>query len=135
MNSIATLSGTYEGSGTWHDAAGTSSAYRITQTNLATDNGFDVTFRHDFDDGSVVEARFNMIWIAPFVFRVDVSGTPIGNGYVFDDYCHYHMKVGEAFVEASYRSSGDDLEVYGSSTRNAEGKYIAWRETLRRASA
>lgn len=135
MNNIETLAGTYEGSGTWHDAAGSSGAYRIKQTNVVTDVGFDVSFRHNFDDGSVVEASFKMVWIAPFVFRVDVAGTPIGNGYVFSGYCHYHMKVGESFVEASYRASGDGLDVYGSSTRNAAGHYIAWTESLRRVPA
>ena len=91
-------------------------------------------FRHDFEDGSVVEARFNMIWIAPSIFRVDAAGSPLGHGYVFDSYCHYHLKVGEAIVEASYRGTGNGLEVHGSSTRNADGNYIAWRETLRQTS-
>lgn len=135
VTSIETLIGTYEGSGTWHDAAGASAAYTITQTNVVTNLGFDVTFRHDFEDGSVVEARFNMIWIAASIFRVEAAGSPLGHGYVFDSYCHYHLKVGEAFVEASYRGSGNDLEVHGSSTRNANGNYIAWKETLRRTSA
>lgn len=134
VNTITTLSGTYEGSGSWHDAAGKSAGYRIRQTNVTTDHGFTVTFKHDFDDGSVVEASFDMVWIAPFVFRLDMAGTPVGNGYVFEGYCHYHMKVGEAFVEASYRADGDRVEVYGSSTKNVEGNYIAWRERLRRAS-
>ena len=42
------------------------------------------------------------------------------------------MKIGDKFVEASYRASGDELEVFGSSTSNAEGNYIAWTERLRR---
>ena len=132
VNTIDRISGTYAGAGTWHDAAGQSMAYRVVQTNRATEHGFDVSFTHDFDDGSVVNARFNMTWVAPFLFRVDVGGSPVGNGYLFDDYCHYHMKVGGAFVEASYRSMGDELEVYGSSTKNAAGQYIAWKEALRR---
>ncbi|PYR49705.1 MAG: hypothetical protein DMF89_11855 [Acidobacteria bacterium] len=136
-HAIDPFSGTFKGDGTWHDAAGKSSSYRVVQTNAATSDGFDVTFRHDFDDGSVVDARFAMTWIAPHVFRLEVPGAPggngpIGNGYVFGGYCHYHMRVGESFVEASYRATGDALEVFGSSTRNAEGLYIAWRETLRR---
>ena len=74
-----------------------------------------------------------MIWIAPNLFRVETGGLAIGNGYVFDGYCHYHMTPGGAFVEASYRATGEDLEVFGSSSRNAEGNYIAWTETLRRS--
>jgi hypothetical protein len=73
-----------------------------------------------------------MIWIAPNLFRLEAGGAAIGNGYVFDGYCHYHMNPGGAFVEASYRAAGEQLEVFGSSSRNAEGNYIAWTETLRR---
>jgi hypothetical protein len=124
--------GRYEGSGTWYDAAGKSLGYRIAQVNRPTDQGFEIVFKHDFDDGSAGEARLTMVWIAPYLLRVDTSGRPIGNGYCFADYCHYHLKVGGAFVEASYRILADGLEVYGSSSRNAEGLYIAWHETLRR---
>lgn len=135
MNSIERFVGTYEGIGTWHDSAGKSSAYKVQQTTRSTSNGFEIAFKHDFDDGTVTEARFNMTWVAPHIFRVDVSGTPVGHGYVFDTSCHYHLKIGEAFVEASYRASADAVEVFGSSTRNADGNYIAWRETVRRLAA
>ena len=135
VNTIERIIGTYEGSGTWHDSTGNSMAYRIRQTNTATACGFDVAFKHDFDDGSVVEARFSMTWIASFLFRVDVAGSPVGNGYSFDGYCHYHMNVGDAFVEASYRPTAEGLEVFGSSSRNADGNYISWKETLRRTAS
>ena len=135
MNNIERFLGTYEGAGTSHDSAGKSLAYRVQQTSLPTTNGFEIAFRHDFDDGTVTDARFNMTWVAPHIFRVDVSGTPVGHGYVFDTYCHYHLRIGEAFVEASYRSGADAVEVFGSSTKNADGNYIAWRETVRRRAA
>lgn len=135
VNTIERFAGVYEGTGTWHDAAGKSAAYRIQQTNLATADGFEVVFKHDFADGTVVDARFRMTWMAPNLFRVDVSGVAVGNGYIFDTYCHYHMKVGEAFVEVSYRSGAGGLEVFGSSTKNAEGHYVAWKETLPRTAA
>jgi hypothetical protein len=64
---------------------------------------------------------------------VDIGGKPLGNGYCFGDYCHYHIAAGPAIVEVGMRASGDALEVCGSSTKNAEGLYIAWRESLRRA--
>jgi hypothetical protein len=133
MKTIERFAGTYQGTGTWHDAVGKSSSYTVHQTNLETADGFDVTFKHDFEDGAVVEARFTMTWLTANLFRVDVSGHAVGNGYVFDGYCHYHMNVADRFVEASYRSSDDGLEVFGSSSKNAEGNYIAWRESLRRA--
>ena len=124
--------GTWEGTGAWHDSAGKSLGYRIRQTNAGSADGFEIAFKHDFDDGTVVDARFRMIWIAPNLFRVESNGAAIGNGYVFGGYCHYHLQPGAAFVEASYRTGGDHLEVFGSSSTNAEGNYIAWAETLRR---
>jgi hypothetical protein len=132
VNTLDRLAGTYEGTGEWHDSAGTSSTYTIRQTNLATTDGFEIAFKHDFADGAVVEARFTMMWVAPNIFRVSVAGAPVGHGYLFDDYCHYHLETGKAFVEASYRVGADAVEVFGSSTTNAEGNYIAWKEILRR---
>ena len=35
--------------------------------------------------------------------------------------------------EVDMRASDDVLEVCGSTTKNAEGLYIAWRESLRRS--
>ena len=66
------------------------------------------------------------------LFRVEISGAAVGNGDVFDECCHYHIATDRAFIEVSYRTSGDGLDVFGSSSRNAEGHFIAWRETLRR---
>lgn len=122
--------GTFAGRGTWYDAARKSGAYRIHQTTQLTPDGFEVAFKHDFDDGAVVEAKFSMTWSAPNLFRVDVAGAPVGNGYVFGPICHYHMKFGDKFVEVSYYSNGENLEVSGSSSTNAEGNYTAWKESL-----
>ena len=132
MTRLPGLIGTFDGTGTWYDAAGQSASYRIRQTNSETADGFDIAFTHDFDDGSVVEARFTMTWIAPNLFRVDVARAPVGNGYVFGDVCHYHMKFGDKFVEVSYHTGTSAVDVFGSSSTNAEGHYIAWKETLRR---
>jgi hypothetical protein len=130
---VTHLIGAYEGAGTWYDAARKSATYQIRQTNRATTDGFEVTFKHDFDDGSVVEATFGMTWLAPHLFRVEVAGSPVGNGYMFENVCHYHMKFGDTFVEVTYQSGGAELAVFGSSTTNAEGNYIAWREMLKRS--
>jgi len=129
---LQSLAGIYEGTGEWFDSSGKSSTYTVRQTNAATPDGFEIAFRHDFADGTVVDARFQMTWVAPRIFRVSTAGAPLGHGYLLDDYCHYHLETGKAFVEASYRITGGRVEVFGSSTKNAEGKYIAWRETLRR---
>jgi hypothetical protein len=79
----------------------------------------EIAFKHDFADGSVVDARFQMTWLAPHIFQVAVAGAPLGHGYVFGRYCHYHLETGKTFVEASYRW-------------DADGNYIAWKEILRR---
>jgi hypothetical protein len=129
------LIGTFDGSGEWYDSAGKSATYRIRQTNASTTDGFEVVFKHDFNDGTVVDARFQMTWIADNLFRVDMAGAPIGNGYVFGDVCHYHMKLGEKFVEVNYLAGVDSVVVFGSSSTNAEGHYIAWKETLRHAAS
>jgi hypothetical protein len=131
---VERLLGAFEGTGAWYDSAHKSAAYRIRQANRVTANGFQVTFRHDFDDGSVVEATFSMTWVASQLFRVDVAGASVGNGYTFDNVCHYHLKFGDKCVEVTYQSGGAEIAVFGSSTTNAEGNYIAWRETLHRLS-
>jgi hypothetical protein len=128
---LQSLAGIYEGTGEWFDSSGKSSTYTVRQTNAATPDGFEIAFKHDFADGTVVDARFQMTWVAPRIFRVSTAGAPLGHGYLLDDYCHYHLETGKAFVEASYRFNGGRVEVFGSSTKNAEGHYIAWRETLR----
>ena len=134
MTAIDGFVDTYEGQGEWHDSAGKSMTYVVREAARVTNDGFEIAFTHDFADSSVVDARFEMTWIAPYIFRVSVAGTAIGYGYVFDGYCHYHLETGKAFVEASYRFGGDTVEVFGSSTKNAEGNYIAWKEVLRRTS-
>lgn len=135
MTSVEGLLGAFDGSGAWYDSAGKSATYRITQINVSTADGFEVAFKHDFADATVVEARLTMTWIAASLFRVDVAGASVGNGYVFEKMCHYHMKFGDKFVEVSYVAGSDTVDVYGSSSSNAEGNYIAWKETLRRTAS
>jgi hypothetical protein len=132
VDTIERLAGIFQGTGVWHDSTANSLAYSVHQTNRATPGGFEITFKHDFADGTAVDARFEMTWIAPHIFRVDVSGQPVGHGYLFDAYCHYHLEIGDRFVEASYRTNDETVEVFGSSSRNADGNYIAWNEVLRR---
>ena len=131
MTVLESFVGTYEGSGEWFDSSGKSSTYSVRQTNSATPDGFEIAFKHDFADGTVVDARFQMTWVAPHIFRVSVAGASLGHGYLLDGYCHYHLETGQAFVEASYCITGDTIDDFGSSTKNAEGNYIAWKEVLR----
>ena len=54
-----------------------------------------IAFKHDFADGTVVDARFQMTWVAPHIFRVSVAGASLGYGYLLDGYCHYHLETGQ----------------------------------------
>jgi hypothetical protein len=133
-STLEKLEGMFHGQGVWHDALDQSMTYTVHQMTRATIDGFEIAFKHDFADGTVVDGRFQMTWVTAHLFRVSVGGSPLGHGYVFDGFCHYHLETRTAFVEASYRVDGDIVEVFGSSTKNAEGNYIAWREVLRRQS-
>lgn len=126
------FTGTWEGSGSWHEADGKSGRYRVRQTIQPNKAGFEVAFRHDFDDRSVVEARFAMTWITDELFRVAIADETVGNGYLFGTYCHYHLKKAQAVIEVGYRLGEGTLDVSGSSSTNAAGNYIAWQESLRR---
>jgi hypothetical protein len=61
-----------------------------------------------------------------------MAGNVVGHGSWLDETLHYHLEMGGKFVEVGYRSNGNDLQVSGSSTKNAEGNYIVWVERLRR---
>ena len=133
MKTIDALAGTFEGSGTWYDSAGKRMGYQVKQTNRVTANGFEIQFKHDFDDSTVTDARLVMTWIAPYLFRVAIGDNPVGSGYCIGDVFKYHIKAGESFIEVSYRPGNGALEVHGSSTKNADGNYIAWHEKLQGA--
>jgi hypothetical protein len=132
MSDLTPFEGRFTGTGRWYDSASNSQGYRIQQTNRLVDSGFEMQFRHDFDDGSVVEAHFIMTRIAPRLFQVTISGVPLGNGYWMADTWHYHLEVSGRFVEASYHLTPTGLQVLGSSSRNNDGNYIAWHEELKR---
>jgi hypothetical protein len=135
MAEIAAIAGSYKGVGQWYDSAGKSGSYEVVQTNRTLAAGLEVSFHHDFDDGTVTEARLMLNSVAPHIYRVAISNNPVGHGSWLDDTLHYHLEVGGKFVEVGYRSGGSDLLVSGSSTRNAEGNYIVWVERLQRASS
>ena len=127
------LAGTYVGSGSWYEATGRSQNYRIRHTNRGTDTGFEILFKHDFEDAGVVEANFTMTWTSRNLFSVSTGGKLMGNGYLMDEFCHYHLEVGGAFVAVNLTPVANRLRVFGSSTKNKEGHYIAWSEVLERA--
>lgn len=131
MSDITAITGYFKGSGQWYDSTGKSGTYDVVQTNRALPAGLEVSFRHEFDDGNVTEARFTLTDVAPHIYQVAIAQNPVGHGSWLDGTLHYHLEVGGTFVEVGYRSGKDGLLVSGSSTKNAEGHYIVWVEHLR----
>jgi hypothetical protein len=130
MSGIAAITGHYKGAGQWYDSTGKSGTYQVVQTMRALPTGLEVSFRHDFDDGNVTEARLTLSHVVPRIYRVTIAESPVGHGSWLDGTLHYHLEMGGKFVEASYRANGNDLLVSGSSTKNADGNYIVWVERL-----
>lgn len=135
MADIAAISGAFKGTGKWYDSAGKAGTYQVVQTNRTLPAGLEISFRHDFDDGTVTEARLSLSHVAPRIYRLAIAETPVGHGSWLDETLHYHLEAGEKFVEVGYRLNGNDILVSGSSTKNAEGHYIVWVEHLRRVSS
>jgi hypothetical protein len=134
MAEIAAIAGAFKGEGQWFDSTGKSGSYQVVQTNRALATGVEISFRHDFDDGDVTDARLTLSHVAPRIYRVAIAENPVGYGSWLDGTLHYHLEVDGKFVEAGYRADGQGLLVSGSSTKNAEGNYVVWVERLRRVS-
>ena len=130
---FASLAGTYFGDGAWTDIAGESKPYRVTQTIALSTNDITVEYAHDFyEEGRVTSGIINFERQSSALLRVYMKGAAMGNGYMFGAYLHYYIKVGDIFVQASYQTSSYGLLVNGSSSSNAQGRFIAWHEDLNR---
>ena len=130
---VDSLLGTFVGEGAWTDIAGDSKPYRITQTISLSGNDISVEFAHDFyEEGTAASGVFVFQRERESLLRVFMKSVAVGNGYMFGDYLHYYLKVGDIFVQASYQSTSSGLSVNGSSSSNAQGRFIAWHEDLKR---
>jgi hypothetical protein len=132
MCCVLTAVGRYTGTGAWYDAQGKTMSYAVAHDMTMTAEGFEVEFTHDFADRTRVHAVLEMSWLTPQLFRVATGSKVAGHGYCLANVCKYHLDTGTAFVEVSYHPTREGLEVFGSSSTNAEGNYIAWYEELRR---
>jgi hypothetical protein len=61
-----------------------------------------------------------------------MKNASVGHGYLFDDYLHFNLQIGEMFVEVSYQLSDNHVHVRGSTNKNSQGRFIAWHERLAR---
>lgn len=125
------LAGEYVGSGTWIDTTATSARYAVHHTITSTKDAADIAFTHDFENRESIEGHFRFENSAAPIFDVYSENRLVGHGYVEDGSLHYHIRAGEAYIEVSYRKTGNELRIYGSSTKNADGNYIVWLERLR----
>ncbi len=128
--------GSYAGQGSWVDIAGESRQYQVHETIQVEPARLVVQYRHDFfQEGTSTEGEFIFEFVSERIFTAVLKGMPLGSGYIFDNYLHFNLKAGEAYVETSYTRLGDSLLVRGSSTANAQGRFIAWAETLQAEAA
>lgn len=127
------LVGIYEGVGRWIDIAGDAKPYRVHQSVTFNGDELSVEYAHHFDkEGTATSGRFAFRRLGESLFEVKMAGNPAGHGYMFGSYFHFHLKVGEIFVQTSYEVTPSGLAVNGSSTSNSQGRYIAWHEALMR---
>lgn len=125
------LPGTYVGEGAWIDITGESKPYRVTQSISVSSNDITVEYAHDFyEEGTATSGNFVFERQAEALLRVFMKGTAVGNGYMFGDHLHYYIKAGDIFVQVSYQMTSTGLLVNGSSSSNAQGRFIAWHEDL-----
>lgn len=130
---LAHMIGTYAGEGAWIDVEGDSKPYRVQQVIAWDGEALNVDYTHDFyQENSVTSGSFRFERHGDTLLKVFMKGNPLGMGYVFGEYLHYHLKVGEIFVQASYQATAGGLSVNGSSTSNSQGRYVAWHEALTR---
>jgi hypothetical protein len=130
---ISSLCGSYSGSGSWVDEAGESKPYRVRQSISRSEQGVIVDYTHEFyEEGSTTSGAFVLQPHGTNLLQVFMNGKQMGHGYAFAGYLHYYLKVGEIFVQVSYQASATGLDVHGSSSSNAQGRFIAWHESLRR---
>ena len=128
---LATFVGTFIGEGLWIDSAGESKRYEVQLVIGQETTRLLVSFTHRFvEEGNTTQGEFVFVFLSPDIFETLLNGVVVGNGYRFDHYLHFNIRIGEVFVETSYTRNGNTIAVRGSSTRNAEGRFIAWSEAL-----
>lgn len=123
--------GKYVGDGRWIDITGEAKQYRITQEVIVDANSLRVEYKHVFfEEGTTVEGEFIFEFVSNSIFSTTLKGSVVGNGYVFGNYLHFNIRAGDIFVETSYQLLDQRIHTRGSSTSNAQGRFIAWSETL-----
>src|SRR5262245_31792608 len=106
MYDVGAIAGDYEGVGQWYDSAGRSGTYQVTQANRVLSDGLEVSFHHDFDDGTVTEARLRLSNFAPKIYRVAIAGPQWATDHGLMRRCTITSK----WVGSSSRPATDRME-------------------------
>jgi len=94
-NTIGKMSGNYEGSGTGTIRWKIDELQRSFRPIGQRADGFEMEFKHDFDDGPLPTRAPGNEWIAPFIFRLESFDSDRKRAIALIEYCDYHMKIGE----------------------------------------
>lgn len=130
------LKGEFAGDGVWRDIAGDTKKYRITTLSFeSTGDLLKLRFTHDLyeeNDSVVAEFAFRFDEDSRFtVFAAEsVGGARLGNGHLIDNYCQYLLVIGNTVVENRMVFVEKGLRIFGSSSRNKNGRFIWWEERL-----
>ena len=131
IEELATFSGSYAGDGIWIDDTGESNRYEVLQLIRHEATRLMVSYTHNFvEEGNSTHGEFVFEFVSPTIFDSSLNGVVVGNGYVFDTYLHFNIRIGDVFVETSYARAANTIQVRGSSTSNSQGRFIAWSESL-----
>ena len=131
MEAIRPPSGRFVGRADWFDETGASGDYDATLIIEIGDDSFILQARHVFDNGDPdTNSRFELSPVTSKLFTVTAEGHRVGKGYIVNGFCHYTLVFGENIVENNITWSDGLMFVYGSATRNAAGRHIAWKEQL-----
>ena len=128
--------GSFAGLGRWTDITGESRSYRIVYLQFeADDDAIVLRFFHDLheeDDEVIAEFRFD--FRDEHAFSVSsIAGEQrqsLGSGHAFRDFCQYCLVIGDMMVENRLVLYEGRLHVFGSSSRNQQGRFIHWEEVL-----
>lgn len=131
IETLAGFPGTYTGHGIWIDITGESKRYDVLQSIRQEPTRLLVAYSHNFvEEGNNTRGEFVFEFLSPTIFATSLNGVVVGNGYIFDAYLHFNLRIGDVFVETSYARATHSIQVHGSSTRNSQGRFIAWSESL-----
>ena len=115
------IDGGYLGKGQWRDSTAESGHYAV---STAIKNGI-ISSSYSFD-GETENWEFTVLPGQSDTFKVLVKGEEVGDGYCFQEQCHYQIYPGS--LEETLTLDGDRLYKVGSKVHG--GVKVFWQENL-----